>query len=252
MRKRWKGIWYPLLAVAFVIATGCGVDDGGNRMAKETSVRPLPPPVSDHGMTLVWGNDVKTQALAMIRGSQKYCYLDMYELSDPDIIQALIAAHERGTDVRVVLDATESNSQHVGLPMLKRAGVPVESQRIHRGISHIKMLLADGADGGVLIGGMNFGEHSWDNNDASVHMPMANPSFLAVFHWDWQRAQGEPAEAPSAQMPLLNERTVERHVVDAINEAQSTVYLEAFNLSDWAVLNALTAASRRGSPWRCC
>lgn len=197
-------------------------------------------------MTLVWGNDVKTQALAMIRGSQKYCYLDMYELSDPDIIQALIAAHERGTDVRVVLDATESNSQHVGLPMLKRAGVPVESQRIHRGISHIKMLLADGADGGVLIGGMNFGEHSWDNNDASVHMPMANPSFLAVFHWDWQRAQGEPAEAPSAQMPLLNERTVERHVVDAINEAQSTVYLEAFNLSDWAVLNALTAASRRG------
>jgi cardiolipin synthase len=239
-----KGARFVLILASTVgLLSGCALLPS---TGEKQQIQRVPAPVTDHGLTLDWGHDVKTEALTMIQHSHKYCYLDMYELSDPDILHALIEAHQRGTDVRVVVDATEQHSQQQAVPTLSHAGVPVESQKIHKGISHIKMLITDGPSGGVLIGGMNFGDRSWDNNDASVHIPSPNPSFLAIFHWDWQRAQGIPSAQPSVQPPLLNERSTEQHVVQAIHSAKSTVYLEAFNLSDWGVLNALEAASRRG------
>jgi cardiolipin synthase len=47
-------------------------------------------------------------------------------------------------------------------------------------------------------------------------------------------------------MPLLDDRRTEDHIVRAIQSARDTIYLEAFNLSDWRVLSALKAAARRG------
>lgn len=207
------------------------------------SQRHAPAPVTEAGMTLVWEGDVKTQALALIRESRHICHLDIYELSDPDILAALADARRRGVDVRVVVDAAERHSQEEGVPYLRRNGVPVESLRIPRGISHIKMLVADG---GVLIGGMNFGSRSWDNNDASVVIAQPNDSFDALFRWDWQRASGHPAAAPAVKAPLVDEREMEQHVVDAIGSARQSVAMEAFVLSDWAVIDALTAAAKRG------
>lgn len=116
-------------------------------------------------MELLWGPDIKTQAVHMIDDAHSECDLDIYELSDPDILRALIAAKQRGVTVRIVLDATEQHSQDVGEPDLQHAGVEVRTLSIPSGISHLKMLIADGQ---VLIGGMNFGTSSWLNNDASV------------------------------------------------------------------------------------
>lgn len=216
--------------------TGCSGSSGN------AGQRPVPTPVTQDGMTLDWGHDVKAQALSLIDQSGQYCYLDIYELSDPQILSALAAARRRGVDVRVVVDATESHSRQ-SLPTLKGTGVPTETLAIHSGISHIKMLVTEG---GVLIGGMNFGAASWNNNDASVYLRHPNPSFLALFRWDWQRAQGLPAAAPAYQRPLLDDRAAESAIVQAIQSAQGSVAMEAFDLSDRAVLTALAEASGRG------
>ncbi|GGI98194.1 hypothetical protein GCM10010885_04730 [Alicyclobacillus cellulosilyticus] len=236
MRWKWTGIAVLLAG----LCTGCGI--GGIGIAPRTTP-PLPKPVTEDGMTLVWGEDVKREALSLIHHSQRYVYLDMYELSDPDILQALVDARRAGVDVRVVVDANERASQSKGFPYLRHAGVAVQSLRIPRGISHIKMMVTDR---GVLLGGMNFGTYSWHNNDASVYLAKANPSFLALFRWDWARAHGEPAQAPAAQHPLLYDRAVRRHVVQAIEAARTSIRMEAFVLSDWQVIDALVAACRRG------
>lgn len=228
-------------SVLFFLVTALSVQGCG------TSLHPVqskvPQPVTEDGMTLDWEVDVKKQALALIQQSQKTCYLDIYELSDPDILNALSTARKRGVDVRVVVDATEKNSQQKGLPALQRVGLPVAALTIHHGISHIKMLWVDGK---VLIGGMNFGAGSWNNNDASVFLTHANPSFLALFRWDWARAHNLAAAAPSLQTPFLNERAVREQVIQAIQQAQQQVDMEAFDLSDWGVLAALKSAARRG------
>lgn len=222
-----------LLVPAWV--TGCGVASAG-----ETNR--VPAPVTEQGMTLDWGIHVKTQALQMINQAKRICYLDIYELSDPDILSALSAAHRRGVDVRVIVDATESHSQKTGEPTLKRDAVPVESFRVPRGISHIKMLVCDQS---VLIGGMNFGAQSWGNNDASVAIPNANSSFAALFRWDWQRANGVPAAAPAYQAPLIDDRQTEQVVEQAVQQATKRVSMEAFDLSDRGVVAALVAAAER-------
>lgn len=194
-------------------------------------------------MTLVWGKDVKQAALDLIRASRQYCWLDMYELSDPDILSALADARRRGIDTRVVVDATESHSQQTGVPALQKAGVPVASLRISHGISHIKLLVTDA---GALMGGMNFGAHSWDNNDASVRVDHPNPSYRTVFLWDWSRARGGAGGKPALHDPVYVDGAIERQVVRAIEGAHSEIDMEAFDLSEWDVLDALTAAAKRG------
>lgn len=240
--KRW--IYRSVLGLTTLLTigavTGCSHKDS------DSPVSHLPAPVTEGGMTLNWGGDVKTQALQMIEGSKSFVQLDIYELSDQDILQALIAAHRRHVDVQVVVDATEEHSTSVGIPTLRHAGVPVRSLRIPRGINHIKMLIADGKHSGVLIGGMNFGSMSWSNNDASVYLREPNSSFRSLFRWDWQRASGEPATSPEYLAPLLDDRTTEEQVIRAIQNAQHSVYLEAFDLSDRPVIAALKAAVNRG------
>lgn len=232
--RRRNRLWL-LLSVTGVLLTGCAQADA--------STPPLPAPVTEDGMTLDWGKDVKAQALEMITQARRTCYFDIYELSDPDVLQALADARHRGVDVRVVVDATETHSQDVGVPTLRRDGVPVESLQVKQGINHIKMLVVDNS---ALIGGMNFGAQSWNNNDASVYLKTANPSFTALFRWDWARASGAPAASPSYQLPLVSDRQMEQDAQQAIQGATEQVAVEAFDLSDWGVMDALEAACKRG------
>lgn len=225
-----------LVCMASVTLVGCA-------QASASAPPPMPAPVIDHGMTLDWGADVKTQALQLITNAKQYCYFDIYELSDPDVLSALSAARARGVDVRVIVDATESHSVQTGAPTLQHDGVPVELFHVKQGINHIKMLDVDHT---VLIGGMNFGAQSWNNNDASVVIPNANTSFDALFRWDWARAAGQAAAAPGYLSPLVDDRQMEQAAEQAIQQATKQVSLEAFDLTDWGVMDALVAACKRG------
>ncbi len=207
---------------------------------------PIPAPVMEQGMTLLWRQDIKLQALRMIEHSRTLCDLDIYELSDPEILSALTAAKHRGVAVQVVVDATEDHSQQTALPTLRATGVSVVSLHIHQGISHVKMLITDGSEGGVLLGGMNFGAGSWNNNDASVYIAHPDGSYLSLFHWDWQRAKGHPASAPGVRLPLVYDAAIREQVLSALQQSRQFVIMEAFDLSDWGVKNELKAIAQRG------
>jgi cardiolipin synthase A/B len=231
------------LATTILVAATCSISGCGRALVQPQPY--VPTPVSQAGATLDWGKYVKTQALNMIQHSQTVCHLDIYELGDPDILKALEDAHQRGVDVRVVVDSTESHSQ-AALPELRRHGVSVYAIHISQGISHLKMLVTDGTDGGVLIGGMNFGAASWANNDGSVYFSQPSSEFETLFRWDWQRAQGHPAAAPKLPLPLVTDRSISNVVEQSIKNAHHTISMEAFDLSDANVVRDLVAAAKRG------
>lgn len=243
MHSRFIRLFCIVTAIGAMLlgVSGCSPASAGTK-GNQTMVE-LPKPVTDNGMKLVWGPDVKQTALSLIRQSKHFVYLDMYELSDEDIIAALKAAHDRGVDVRVVLDATEPHSTKVGYPELQQDGVIVRKISIKQGIDHVKMLVSDQD---VLMGGMNYGANSWDNNDASVLIPHPNDSFCAMFMWDFARAGGEPAAAPSALNPLVYDHQIELAVNQAIATATKTIDMEAFDLSSDDVVNQLKSALERG------
>ncbi|ACV58048.1 phospholipase D/Transphosphatidylase [Alicyclobacillus acidocaldarius subsp. acidocaldarius DSM 446] len=243
--RRWLSrhlrLWRTLAFTSLVSAAlaGCGLWPVPAEQGEKT---PAPVKISD-GRELLWSGDIKQQALAMIRASRHRLYVDIYECSDPDLLHALLAASRRGVEVRVVLDATEKHSMAIALPTLAKAGIDVAPIRIKQGIDHVKMIIAD-AD--VLIGGMNFGADSWANHDASVDLPGRADIFLPMFMWDAARAHGETAEAPQDRSPLISDRDIGPCVLRAIRGARREIDMEAFNLTDEDVVNALRWAVERG------
>ncbi len=134
----------------------------------------FPTPVTMGDDTLLWGPEIKPEALQMIDHSTMFCHLTMYELSDMDILDALNQAQKRGVQVEVVVDATEPHSQSIAIPYLHAHHIPVRTLSIPGGISHIKSLVVMTSRGmEALLGGMNFGAYSWGNRTAysnAVHI----------------------------------------------------------------------------------
>ncbi|GLG00061.1 hypothetical protein Alches_01000 [Alicyclobacillus hesperidum subsp. aegles] len=237
-KRHWLALGLTFISLGL---SGCGIlPFGNNQILQETLPKPA---YARNGMELLWGPDIKQKALQMIRASRREVHLDIYELSDPDILQALADAHRRGVDVRAVVDSTESHSTTIAVPTLQKAGIPVEQIQIKQGIDHVKMLIADQD---VLIGGMNYGKDSWNNNDASVYLPGQSQKFEELFAWDFARAGGQVVETPSFPQPLLVDSRIGEAVVDAIGQAHSEIDLEAFDLSDTDVISALHSALARG------
>ena len=207
----------------------------------------VPAPVTEGNYTLLWGPEIKPEALAMIAASTVYCHLTMYELSDQDILDALAQAEQRGVDVEVVLDASEPHSQSVGYPYLKAHHVKVRLLSIPGGISHIKSLVVQTPQGlQALLGGMNFGSFSWSNHDASVFVHHANTSFEGLFEQDYARAGGDPHPQIAFAPPLIYDTQIEPAMLQAISEARSSIDIEAFAFTSRTLIDALAAAVSRG------
>ena len=82
--------------------------------------------------------------VSLYEGARKSIYLAIYGLTYPPIIKALVAAHKRGVDVRVITDRQklEDTHQRIGLETLRLAGIPIKVNR-HDGLMHIKQAIID-------------------------------------------------------------------------------------------------------------
>ncbi len=240
MRWRLKALWMFLVLGLSLFAAGCGL----TAAAQDPEV---PQSVVMGDKTLLWGPEIKAEALHMIDRSAQFCHLTMYELSDRDVLDALAAAGLRGVDVEVVLDATESHSLATAVPFLQSRHIKVRLLRIPGGISHIKSLVTeDGTGMHALLGGMNFGSYSWQNHDASVYFAHAGVGFEGLFEQDYARAGGDPASPVEFAPPLLYDGQIESALLQAVGDARQSVVIEAFAFTSHALMDALAAACARG------
>jgi phosphatidylserine/phosphatidylglycerophosphate/cardiolipin synthase-like enzyme len=95
-----------------------------------------------------------------VGSAKKSVHVLAYSFTSAPIGDALLAAHRRGVDVSVVLDAGERHAPRCQGPRLGAAGVMVAYDAKHS-IMHDKVVLVD--DGEVLTGSFNFtasAEHS--------------------------------------------------------------------------------------------
>jgi phosphatidylserine/phosphatidylglycerophosphate/cardiolipin synthase-like enzyme len=70
----------------------------------------------------------------------------IYSLTHAQITHAIVAAHDRGVLIRVVVDTTQSKSSSSKVPELIKAGIPVKfgPTSSYRGIMHNKYTILDG------------------------------------------------------------------------------------------------------------
>lgn len=84
------------------------------------------------------------RAVGIYERATQYIYVAVYGMTFPPAVKALLAAHKRGVDVRIITDRQRLNDpkQRAAMTALREAGVPVKVNR-HDGLMHLKQVVID-------------------------------------------------------------------------------------------------------------
>lgn len=176
-------------------------------------------------------------AAAAINNAQHTVQVEMYELGNPTLLQALVAAHRRGVHVWVLLDPTERQSKVSG-PWLMRHGVTVRwAHDAPGGIDHVKLLVVDGH--WVELGGVNWGTGSAWTRDRAVILPNA-PVYATYYQRAWAGYGHATPPAGVEATPVLGPA-----LVQSVAQATGPVWVIEDYLTDWRLQDALVAAAKR-------
>lgn len=131
----WLPSW-PLVPALLVVLWGIGA---------EAPVRSLPL-VEAATIELYYApEDLPGDKLVALYGKAKrYIYVAVYGITFPPVVHALVTAHKRGVDVRVITDREKLKDpkQRSALETLRLAGIPIKVNQ-HDGLMHLKQVVID-------------------------------------------------------------------------------------------------------------
>lgn len=91
--------------------------------------------------------------VAEISAAQASVRVQAYSFTSPPIAKALVAAKNRGVDVKVILDSSQESERYSSADFLTNSGISVQVDSIHA-IAHNKVIVIDGRT--VITGSFNF------------------------------------------------------------------------------------------------
>ena len=172
----------------------------------------------------------------------------MYELNDPAAINALIDAHRRGVDTKVILDAAfHGHKTNAGaFQQLSDAGVDVKWAP-NGVIYHQKTITVDDTTAAVGTGNLTPQYYS-TSRDAWVldTNPTDVAAIAATFDTDYTSAPSGRAPEATPAPNLIWSPTARASFLQHIDQAAHSVDVTSEELKDRAVLSALDKAARRG------
>lgn len=195
------------------------------------------------------GDKVITDA---IKGAHKTIQVEMYLLTERNVISALEEAAHRGIDVRVMLEMHPygggSTSASETLDRLKAAGVQTKATSPDFSLTHEKGMIIDAKV--VYIMTANFtlsalgGSKSSTNREYGIIDTNAQDvqSVINIFNGDWNRTSVQ-INAPNLVVSPINSRNA---FVSLIGNARKTLQIEAEEMFDQGIEQALTRAAQRG------
>jgi cardiolipin synthase A/B len=198
---------------------------------------------------LVEPDDGKTAVVSAIAAAASTLDLTIYELSDPDIVNALIAAQARKVTVRVLYDwysFSSDDQQRNVLPIVQKltqAGIACKPAPKVFEVTHEKAFVVDGTTALILTFNLT-SDYFGTTRDFGIvtTVPGEVAEVDAVFAADWNDQPITPT-APSLLWSPVNSRS---KLTALISSAQKTLEVYCEELSDPGTLGALVAAARRG------
>ena len=242
----------PLLLLA-LLAASCAPGRTPSAVGLAVPAIPAVPIITgaDQLVPLPDGSSAFSAIIAELRHARRTIDLELYEFQRPDLAALILDAHDRGVAVTAIKDPSERSSRSIWAE-LEQGGVRVVAFPLERlSIDHVKLLIVDGAV--AIVGGINWGTHSRVNHDFDVLAvgPVVD-NLERVFRQDLALAGDAavlPAPARDRQVQVLVTHPgegIRAAALAAIREAQQSIDIEMFVLSDRLVLDALRSAARRG------
>jgi cardiolipin synthase len=195
----------------------------------------------------------ETPILSAIKGATKSVWVEVYEMTDNNVIAALEDAANRGVDVRVLLDPQPFGgiSSQKLIDTLNAAGVKAQAASSVYRYTHEKMLLVDGATLYILTANLSragLGGNSVTKNREYGVIDTDQQDIAevqAIFQDDWDRTT--PPASAYAQAQLVVSPVNSRATLAAlIAGAKKTLHVEDEEMADAASEAAMIATAKRG------
>jgi phosphatidylserine/phosphatidylglycerophosphate/cardiolipin synthase-like enzyme len=122
-----------------------------------------------------------------IESARRTVRVAAYSFTSKPVAQALLEAHKRGIDVRVVMDKSNATARYTAATFLANQGVPVRVDYRYA-IMHDKFLIVDGAT--VETGSFNYTSAAEHHNAENV-LVLHDPAMAQRYGLEWDRLWGE-------------------------------------------------------------
>lgn len=149
---------------------------------------PKTSPLPDDNIVLATNANVKQQLTEKILASTKSVWIEIPEISDPDLIQALIDVAEKGLDLRLVLNRSVMSKSPLSLEKLTSKKIPI---RYFPTDTPLGMHLAIFDNSTFLLSSSDWTRSSFITNhefSVTVPSPLASAKLNALFRQDWEKS----------------------------------------------------------------
>lgn len=134
------------------------------------------------------GPDCENNIIEQINAAKKNIDVAVYSITNERIVNALVSAHGRGIDVRVITDRLQSKGRHSLVGQLKNAGLPVVVNRGHK-IMHNKFAIFDAKN--IETGSYNWTASATKSNaENCMFFPEPDKEFSKQFKYLWNLYRG--------------------------------------------------------------
>ncbi len=193
------------------------------------------------------GEHVITDA---IRSAKKSVWVEIYLLTDRNVISALEEDANQGIDVRVMLEPHPSggSSSLRTIDQLKAAGIKAEETSPDFTLTHEKGMIIDGSTAFIMTSNFTLsalgGSRSVTNREYDIidTNPQDVQAVTAIFTADWNRTTANFND-PNLVVSPINSRN---DFTSLINSAHHTLLIEAEEMQDSDIEQAIVSAAQRG------
>ena len=184
------------------------------------------------------------QLYALIASARKSIDLTMYELQDTTATADLAAAAARGVDVRVILDAYEKYDNQAAYTYLNANGVHAIWSSPAYYYTHQKTLTIDNRLSVIMTENWQTQYYSTSRDYDVVDRDQRDVNaIVAVFNADYTYTPITPSDGDDL---VWSPTDAQPKLLALINSAQYSISIEAEEMDDTNVTNALIAAAERG------
>jgi cardiolipin synthase A/B len=184
--------------------------------------------------------------LNAINNAHTSIWLEMYLLSDTNVIQALEHAASQHLDVRVMLENHPygGGDQQATLDALQAAGASVEVSSPDFSLTHEKGMVVDGSTAYIMSTNFTYSALNGKNREYGIIDTQAQDvqGVSAIFTADWNRVQIQPSD-PALVVSPTNSRD---KLTALISGAKKTLIIEAEEMLDSSVEQAIVGVAQSG------
>lgn len=130
---------------------------------------------------------ITAHIVPLVKNAKQYIYIPAFLVTHRALTEALIGAHNRGVDVKIIVDSTNTGTRNSKFKLLRSNGVPVKVEN-YAGKMHTKAMIID--DMYIITGSANFsnsGENKNDENTLIIESPRLAKFYREFFLYIWQK-----------------------------------------------------------------